>query len=121
VCVGPVFLLDIDRDTVGFAVTAIRRWWQTMDLSRYQAARSLLACGGNTGARVRLWRLGLPSLADHPGRTITVFPPPPGTSKRNRIGPRLFGPFAQDWRGKPLVSSRPLIKAQPAQKQDRAS
>jgi DDE family transposase len=49
-----------------FAVNAIRRWWQTMGHLRYPGASSLLitaGCSGSNGARVRLWKRELQTLA----------------------------------------------------------
>ena len=67
--------VGIDHDTACFAVNAIRRWWQSMGQARYPQARSLLItadCGGSNGARVRLWKCQLQTLANELGLTITV-------------------------------------------------
>ena len=83
--------VGIDHDTASFAVQAIRRWWQTMGGTRYPDAGNLLItadCGGSNGARVRLWKRELQTLANELGLTITVWHLPPGTS--SRVG---------DWRG----------------------
>jgi hypothetical protein len=34
---------------------------------------------------------------------------PPGTSKWNKIEPRLFAAITQNWRGKPLVSHEAVV------------
>ncbi len=83
--------VGIDHDTASFAVNAIRRWWQSMGHARYPDASRLLItadCGGSNGARVRLWKRELQTLADELGLTITVCHLPPGTSSR-----------VDDWRG----------------------
>ena len=105
--------VGIDHDTASFAVNAIRRWWQSMGQARYPQARSLLItadCGGSNGARVRLWKRELQTLANELGLTITVCHLPPGTSKWNRIEHRLFSFITQNWRGKPLVSYQTIVQ-----------
>jgi hypothetical protein len=104
--------VGIDHDTASFAVNAIRRWWQTMGRTRYPNASSLLItadCGGSNGARVRLWKRELQTLADELGLTITVCHLPPGTSKWNKIEHKLFSFITQNWRGKPLVSYQTIV------------
>jgi hypothetical protein len=105
--------VGIDHDTASFAVNAIRRWWQAMGQARYPAASSLLItadCGGSNGARVRLWKRELQTLADELGVTITVCHLPPGTSKWNKIEHKLFSFITQNWRGKPLVSYQTIVQ-----------
>ena len=99
--------LGITSDTAAFAVQSIRRWWQELGRARYQGAERLLItadCGGSNGARVRLWKTELQTLADQTGLSITVAHLPPGTSKWNRIEHRLFAFITQNWRGKPLLT-----------------
>jgi hypothetical protein len=99
--------LGISHDTAVFSVESIRRWWHDRGAARYPTARRLLItadCGGSNGVRVRLWKLELQALADELGIAITVCHLPPGTSKWNRIEPRLFAFITQNWRGKPLAS-----------------
>jgi Rhodopirellula transposase DDE domain len=58
-----------------FAVESIRRWWQDLGKARYPDAELLLItadCGGSNGARVRLWKTELQTLADQTGLAITV-------------------------------------------------
>jgi Rhodopirellula transposase DDE domain len=112
--------VGIDHDTASFAVNAIRRWWQNMGHIRYPDASSLLItadCGGRNGARVRLWKHELQTLANELGLTITVchLPPPsrarsPGTSKWNKIEHKLFSFITQNWRGKPLVTYQTIVR-----------
>jgi len=105
--------VGIDHDTASFAVNAIRRWWRSMGQLRYPAASSLLItadCGGSNGARVRLWKRDLQTLADELGLTITVCHLPPGTSKWNKIEHKLFSFITQNWRGKPLVSYQAIVQ-----------
>jgi transposase len=105
--------LGIDHDTAAFAVESIRRWWQGLGRERYPDASRLLItadCGGSNGARVRLWKRQLQTLADETGLAITVAHHPPGTSKWNRIEHRLFAFITQNWRGKPLLTHQVIIQ-----------
>ena len=67
-------------------------------------------CGGSNGARLRLWKREVQTLADQLGIAITVSHLPPGTSKWNRIEHRLFAFITQNWRGKPLVSHQVIVQ-----------
>ena len=105
--------LGITSDTAAFAVESIRRWWQELGQPRYRHARRLLItadCGGSNGARVRLWKTELQTLADETGLSITVAHLPPGTSKWNRIEHRLFAFITQNWRGKPLLTHQVIVQ-----------
>jgi transposase len=101
--------VGVDHDTAAFAVESIRRWWRWMGTRGYPRAKRLLITadsGGSNGARVRLWKWELQKLADESGLGISVCHFPPGTSKWNKIEHRLFSFISQNWRGKPLISSR---------------
>ena len=105
--------VGMDHDTGSFAVNAIRRWWETMGQVRYPNTRTLLINadgGGSNGARLRLWKYELQSLADELDLTITVCHLPPGTSKWNKIEHRLFSFITQNWRGRPLVSYQTIVQ-----------
>lgn len=105
--------VGIDHDTASFAVNSIRRWWQTMGQARYSQATQLLItadCGGSNGARVRLWKRELQTLANELGIAITVCHLPPGTSKWNKIEHRLFSFITQNWRARPLVSYQTIVQ-----------
>lgn len=105
--------LGIDHDTAAFAVESIRRWWQELGQGRYRKAKRLLItadCGGSNGARVRLWKSELQTLADQTGLSITVAHLPPGTSKWNRIEHRLFAFITQNWRGQPLLTHQVIVQ-----------
>ena len=74
-----------DNDTTSFAANPIRRWWKTMGRSRHPHATTLLIIadsGGSNGARVRLWKRELQTLANELRIPITVCHLPPGTSSR---------------------------------------
>lgn len=84
-----------------------------MGCERYPNATRLLItadCGGSNGARVRLWKRELQTLADELGLAITVCHLPPGTSKWNKIEHRLFSFITKNWRGKPLVSYQTIVQ-----------
>ena len=105
--------LGITSDTAAFAVESIRRWWHELGRARYPTGTRLLItadCGGSNGARVRLWKTELQTLADQTGLSITLAHLPPGTSKWNRIEHRLFAFITQNWRGKPLLTHQAIIQ-----------
>jgi hypothetical protein len=104
--------IGINHDTAGFAVNAIRQWWQQMGRRAYPRARSLIItadAGGSNGPRVRLWTWELQRLANGTGVAITVCHFPPGTRKWNKIEHRLFSHIAMNWRGTPLVSLAAIV------------
>jgi len=105
--------LGITSDAAAFAVESIRRWWHEFGRSRDPSADRLLITadrGGSNGARVRLWKPELQTLADQTGLSITVAHLPPGTSKWNRIEHRLFAFITQNWRGKPLLTHQVIVQ-----------
>ena len=67
-------------------------------------------CGGSNGARVRLWKRELQTLADETGLSIQVSHYPPGTSKWNKIEHRLFCQISQTWRARPLTSRLAVVE-----------
>jgi hypothetical protein len=77
-----------------------------------QATQLLITadCGGSNGARVRLWKRELQTLANEIGVAITVCHLPPGTSKWNKIERRLFSFITQNWRARPLVSYQTIVQ-----------
>lgn len=102
-----------DADTGQFAVESIRRWWHQLGAPTYPSATRLLITadsGGSNGARLRLWKTELASLAQETGLTITVCHLPPGTSKWNKIEHRLFSAISRNWRGRPLESHEVVIE-----------
>ena len=104
--------VGIDHDTAAFAVESIRRWWRSMGAPLYPAADRLLICadaGGSNGPRVRLWKVHLQRFARENGLEVTVCHFPPGTSKWNKIGHRLFSHITMNWRGRPLVSHDVIV------------
>jgi hypothetical protein len=105
--------LGITSDTAEFAVASIRCWLERMGRQRYPDATELTItadCGGSNGARVRLWKVQLQTLADETGLTLHVCHYPPGTSKWNKIEHRLFCHITQNWRGRPLMDRLAVVE-----------
>lgn len=95
------------HDTAAFAVTAIRRWWQAEGSLRYpRATRLLVVCdaGGSNDCRSHQWKDQLARLAAETGLRIEVMHFPPGTSKWNKTGHRLFCHITRTWRARPLMT-----------------
>jgi Rhodopirellula transposase DDE domain/Helix-turn-helix of DDE superfamily endonuclease len=102
-----------DHDTAAFAVESIRRWWKAAGSSEYPLARRLLItadAGGSNGYRTRAWKAGLAALAVETGLEITCCHFPPGTSKWNKAGHRLFSHITMNWRGRPLTSHEVIVQ-----------
>ncbi len=100
-------------DTAEFAVQSIRYWWRRMGKARYPKTKKLLICadsGGSNGYRSHLWKLELQKLADQEQLQIGVCHFPPGTSKWNKIEHKLFSFITMNWRGKPLINYRTIVK-----------
>ena len=104
--------LGITSDTAAFTVESIRRGWNELGKPRPAGTRLLITVdyGGSNGARVRLWKTELQTLAEQTGLSITVAHLPPGTSKWNRIEHRLFAFITQNWRGKPLLTHQVIVQ-----------
>jgi hypothetical protein len=105
--------VGITCDTAQFAVEAIRSWLERMGRPRYPNARELTItadCGGSNGARVRLWRAELQTLADETGLVLHIHHYPPGTSKWNKIEHRMFCHITQNWRGRPLTDRLAIVE-----------
>ena len=98
--------VGIRHETAAFAVATIRAWWQQRGKPLYTKAKELYITaegGGSNGSRGRLWQTELQRLAKALHLTIPVAPCPPGTSKWNKIEPRMFSFIAKNWRGRPLL------------------
>ena len=101
-----------DHNTAALAVESIRRWWDLAGRDACPGAGRLLVCcdaGGSNGWRNRAWKAGLAQFAQDSGLEITVCHFPPGTSKWNKIGHRLFSQITLNWRGRPLTSHDVII------------
>jgi hypothetical protein len=102
--------VGVDHDTAGFAVNAIRTWWDTVGRLRYPRSRRLLVtadCGGSNGSRLRAFKVELAAFAEQSGLEITVCHFPPGTSKWNKVEVRHeASPFRAGMKGPALVLSQ---------------
>jgi transposase len=99
-------------DTSEFAVNSIKAWWMMAGMKEYAAAEEIVVtadCGGGKGRQVRPWKYRLQLLANETGKKITVLYLPPGTSKWNRTGYRLFSFAGENRRGKPLISAAVIV------------
>ena len=104
--------VGISSDTAEFAVTSLRSWGYEMGKAEYITAKELVItadCGGSNGSRGRLWKTELQNFADETGMVIKVCHFPPGTSKWNKIEPRMFCYISQNWRGKPLITRETVV------------
>ena len=59
--------------------------------------------------RGRLWKCELQRFSTETGLKIAVSHFPPGTSKWNKIGHRLFSYITKNWRAKPLTSVEVIV------------
>lgn len=104
--------VGIDHDTAEFAAESIRRWWREMGGAIYQGARRLLVtadCAPSNGYRVRLWERELQKLADDLQLSIEISHLPPGTSKWNRIGHRMFCHITANWSEPPFITREVVV------------
>ena len=105
--------VGVDHDTAAFAAAAIRRWWRRMGRPLYPTAAELLVTadgGGSNASRSRSRKVELQKLADALRLTVRVCHFPPGTSKWNKIGHRLFRHISVNWRGRPLTSLERIVR-----------
>lgn len=82
-----------------------------MGRERYPDAHKMMVtadCGGSNGPRLRLWKIELQRLAEQTGLTFQVCHYPPGTSKWNKVGHRMFCHISQNWRAT-LLTSRLVV------------
>jgi hypothetical protein len=104
--------VGVDHDTPALAVATIRAWWRQMGSQMYPTGRELLITadsGGSHSTRARLWTLELQRFSDESGLRVSVSHLPPGTSKWNKIEPRLFCHSTANWRGQPLESLEVVV------------
>jgi len=104
--------VGIDHDTAEFAAATILQWWRRMGAKRFSQVTEILITadsGGSNGARSRLWKVALQTLADRTGLKVTVAHFPPGTSKWNKIEHRLFCHITRNWQGVPLETHEIVV------------
>jgi hypothetical protein len=99
--------VGVTHDTAEFAVETIRCWWKQMGIRVYPKTKELLITtdgGRGNGAKIRLWKVELQTLADELAMIIHVRHFPPATSKWNKVEYRLFYHITENWRSCPLES-----------------
>jgi hypothetical protein len=104
--------VGVDHDTPVFAVTSIEAWWKRVGAKRYPGARELFItahAGGSNSYRSHVSKHQLQRVADKLEMSIHVSHFPPGTSKWNKVEPRLFSFISINWRGRPLPSYETVI------------
>lgn len=110
---GSVFL-GISHETSAFAVTCLRKWWQTEGRSRYPNSSHILILadtGGSNSANRNAWKYEIQrQLCDGLGLTVTVSHYPSGASKWNPIEHRLFSQISNNWQAQPLDSYEKALK-----------
>jgi transposase len=100
------------HDTAAFAVNALRLWWRAEGALRYPGARRLLVtcdAGGSNACTSRLWKDQLAVLAAETGLEVAVCHFPPGTSKWNKTGHRLFCHITRTWKARPLMTRQDAV------------
>jgi transposase len=101
-----------DHDTSGFAGNSIPGWWKQEGSSLYPNATTLAITadgGGSNSYRRHGWKIALQKIAEETGLKINVCHFPPGTSKWNKIGHRLFSFISSNWRGEPLIDYETIV------------
>ena len=110
---GSVFL-GISHETSAFAVSCLRKWWQTEGHKRYPHSSHILILadtGGSNGAQRGAWKQEIQrQLCDGLGLSVTVAHYPSGASKWNPIEHRLFSQVSKNWAAEPLDSYEKALK-----------
>lgn len=105
--------VGIDHNTASFAVASIRYYWRDYGRKDYPEATEILILadgGSSNGAKNRLWKRELQTLANETGLIIHVCHYPPYTSKWNAIEHELFSFISINWRAKPLTSYEVILE-----------
>ena len=110
---GSVFL-GTSHETSAFAVSSLRKWWQTEGHKRYPKSGHILILadtGGSNGAQRGAWKKEIQrQLCDGLGLIVTVSHYPSGASKWNPIEHRLFSQISRNWAAEPLDSYEKALK-----------
>jgi hypothetical protein len=97
-------LLGISHETSAFAVSCLRKWWQTEGSKRYPHSAHILILadtGGSNGAQRGAWKQEIQrQLSDGLGLSVTVAHYPSGASKWNPIEHRLFSQISKNLGGR---------------------
>jgi hypothetical protein len=65
--------------------------------------------GGSNVSRSRLWKAAIQKLSDRLDLPVHVCHFPPGTSKWNKTGHKMFSFITHSWNGRPLISHEVII------------
>jgi hypothetical protein len=110
---GSVFL-GTSHQTSAFAVSCLRKWWQTEGKRRYPQSRHILILadtGGSNGSKRGAWKQEIQcQLCDALGLRVTVAHYPTGASKWNPIEHRLFSEISRNWAAEPLRTYEKALK-----------
>jgi hypothetical protein len=104
------------HETSAFAVSCLRKWWQTEghQHEHYPHSRRILILadtGGSNGAQRAAWKQEIQrQLCDGLGLIVTVSHYPSGASKWNPIEHRLFSQISRNWAAEPLDSYQKALK-----------
>ena len=93
--------IGVSSDTAAFSINTLNKWIDNTDVD-FELLHVTADGGGSNGSRNRLFKLGLQKTADKYDIAILVTHYPPGTSKWNPIGHRMFSYMSMSMRGKPL-------------------
>jgi hypothetical protein len=104
--------VEVDHDTVEFAVETLQRWWSRMGRSVYRRAKHLLIIIDGIYPNEdtnRLWKLHLQGLVDKLGIQISVCYFPAGTSKWNLIQHQMAARTIINRPDRPLVHHEVVV------------
>ena len=104
--------VGVSHETAEFAAESLRLWWRRYGRGWYPEATGWLVCadgGGANGSTRRGWKYHLHELSEELGRSVSVCHYPPGTSKWNRIGHRMFSHISLNWQGVPLETYETVV------------
>ncbi|GAB7036798.1 MULTISPECIES: ISAzo13-like element transposase-related protein [Catenuloplanes] len=95
-----------DRETAGFAVSSLRRWWAMAGAGDHPGARRLLVAADSVSAtehRHPWLRTGLAAFGADAGLSVVVADLPPGISRWNRLEHRMSDQVVLRPRGGPAA------------------
>jgi transposase len=98
--------VSVDHDTLAFAITAIRTWWELAGRASFPKASRLLICTDefrSSSYAIQRWEAGLARLATQFSVEITCCHLPPATSKWSKIERRQLCRTLTSWRSQPPV------------------
>lgn len=78
-------------------------------IQRHERSFLTFDSGGSNGYRVRLWKTELQKLANELGQEMNKSHKPKGTSKWNKIEPRMFSFISQNFWSQPLTDYAAIV------------